>query len=465
MCSTSRRRARCFVPEPPEIAEPGAATGKVATGVLRRALRNAGVLLTGKAAAGLMQLATFAIAARSLGIGAFGLLSVLLAGMQLLIVLATFQSNQAIVRYGVMHLRSEDRSAFQRLIKFTTLLDIGAGIAAAAAAMLLAPLIAQWANWEQRELDAWRWLALLPLTLAVATPKGLLRLFGRFDLLSRFVTITPFLRLTGAILLAVLGGDLFGWVIMWIVAGAGGAAAGVFLGWREARRRGLLVGMDRTLSGLREANPGILRFSLIANIHSSLAQMPGHVATFSVGMVLGSGPAALMKVAQELGTALTKPIDLINQSVYPDIARLAASREWKRLRRLVLRTGAAAATVSALTTLLLLITGRGVIELVFGDGFDGAYRLLLLLSAATTVTVAVFSVDPTMYALGKPSRPLITALIANGLFVAVMFAAFPLLGLYAPGAAYVAAAVANLACALWWMATQVPRSRRGDTAS
>lgn len=453
------------MPEPPAIADPGAATGKVATGVLKRALRNAGVLLTGKAAAGLMQLATFAIAARTLGIGEFGHLSVLLAGMQLLITVATFQSNQAIVRYGVMHLRSEDRTAFQRLVKFTTLLDILAGLAAGIAALLLAPLIAGWAEWDQRELDAWRWLALLPLTLAVASPKGLLRLFGRFDLLSHVVTITPFLRLLGAALLALIGADLFGWVVMWIVAGFGGAAAGVAIGWGEARRRGLLAGMNGSLTGLREANPGILRFSLIANLHSSLVQMPGHVATFSVGMVLGAGAAGLMKVAQELGTALAKPIDLINQSVYPDIARLADSGEWRRLRRLVARTGAAAAAVSALTTLLLLVAGRGVIELVFGDGFGDAHLLLLLLSAATTVSVAVFSVDPAMYAIGKPSRPLITAVIADVLFVAILFGAFARLGIYAPGAAYVAAAVANLACALWWMATQIPRNRTDAAAS
>ena len=60
-----------------------------------------------------VQLATFAIAARALGISEFGYFSVMLAQIQLLITVATFQSNQAIVRYGVIHLGNDDRPAFQ----------------------------------------------------------------------------------------------------------------------------------------------------------------------------------------------------------------------------------------------------------------------------------------------------------------------------------------------------------------
>jgi len=265
--------------------------------------------------------------------------------------------------------------------------------------------------------------------------------------------------LIGAVILALTAGDLFGWVVMWLVAGIASVVVGVWFGWREAARRDLLRGMKPSLSGLRQGSPGVLRFSLIANMHSSLALLPGHIATFSVGMVLGAQPAGLMKVAQELGTALAKPIDLINQSVYPDISRLSQTHEWKRLRRLVARSGAAAAALSAVTALLLFLVGRWLITQVFGDAFEGAYWLVVLISLATTLNVSVFAVDPALYALGRPSRPLLTAIAANSVFVATMFAAFPRLGLYAPGAAYLAAGAVTVVCALIWMGKVVPRGR------
>jgi len=415
------------------------------------------MLLTGKAAAGLMQLATFAIAARSLGLTQFGNLSVMLAGMQLLIVLATFQSNQAIVRYGVLHLNSGDSGAFQKLVKLGMLLDLAAAAVASAAALLLAPLIAHQAGWTGAQTDYWRLLALLPLTIALATPKGMLRLFGRFDLLARHVTVTPLARLVGAVALAATGGGLFGWIVMWLVAGVVGVVVVFWFAFREAHRRALLGGFSFSARGLREGNPGLFSFVFLSNIHSSLVFLPGHIATFSVGLVLGPQSAGLMKVAQELGSGLAKPIDLINQTVYPDIARLAAEGAWTRVRKLVLRSGAVAAALSAVITLALLVAGQLVIRLVFGDEFEGAYGLLILISAATTLTVSVFAVDPTLYAVGKPSRPLMTAGASILVFVTVMFASFGPLGLLAPGAAWLAAGVTTIALALWWMATVVPR--------
>ena len=111
------------------------------SGILRRALANAGLLLTGKVAAGVMQLATFALAARGLGLVEFGLFSMLLAQIQLLTGLAAFQSNQAVIRYGVDHLRDGNVAAFQSLVKAGTILDFGAALIAMMAALLLAPPI------------------------------------------------------------------------------------------------------------------------------------------------------------------------------------------------------------------------------------------------------------------------------------------------------------------------------------
>lgn len=409
-----------------------------------------------------MQLATFAIAARSLGLTDFGNLSVMLAGMQLLIVLATFQSNQAIVRYGVLHLRNGDRQAFQRMIKLGFLLDLAAAAAAVTVALLLAPLIAEGAGWTAQQVEAWRVLSLLPVTIALATPKGMLRLFGRFDLLARHVTVTPLARLAGAVVLALMGAGLMGWVVMWLVAGIAGLLVVFWFAIREARRRELLGGMALRLTGLRRGNPGMLRFALLSNMHSSLIFLPGHVATFSVGMVLGPQSAGLMKVAQELGSGLAKPIDLINQTVYPDIARLAAENAWQRVRKLVRKAGTTAAAVSLLVTLVLLLAGRPIIGLIFGAEFEGAHALLVLISLATSVSVSVFAVDATLYAIGKPSRPLATAIAANLLFVGVMFAAFGPLGLLAPGAAWLAAAAVTFTLSLVWMAAVVPRPGEGS---
>jgi O-antigen/teichoic acid export membrane protein len=253
---------------------------------------------------------------------------------------------------------------------------------------------------------------------------------------------------------------LLGWIIMWLIAGAAGVLVAFWFAFREARRRELLAAFSLSPRRVWKGNPGVVRFAFISNVHSSLVFLPGHIATFSVGLVLGPQSAGLMKVAQELGSGLAKPIDLVNQTVYPDIARLAAEGAWQRVRKVVRRAGAMAAGISTLITLALIVGGHLLIRLVFGAEFEDAYLLLVLISVATTLMVSVFAVDPTLYAVGKPSRPLVTAAASNVLFVIVMFASFGPLGLLAPGAAWLAAAVTTIVLASWWMVTVIPRSGR-----
>ncbi|WP_324740667.1 lipopolysaccharide biosynthesis protein [Tsuneonella sp. CC-YZS046] len=420
------------------------------TGVLRRALRNAGLLLTGKISAGLIQLGSFALAARGLGLNDFGIFSMLLAQVQLLTGLAAFQSNHAIVRYGVEHLRTGNRRAFQALIKAGTLLDLGAAIFAMVATFLLVPLISDYLGWGRDITRSAQLISVLALTNAIATPKGMLRLFGRFDLLTQHTVVTPAARLVGVAICYAAGASLAGYIVFWLIAGLLGAAVALWLGWREARRRDLLHGLDGSLRGLTDENPGIWRFTIISNLNSSLKLIPDQLSTFLVGIMLTPAAAGLFKIARELGTAFAKPVELLNQSVYPDVARLVGARQWRRLSRTVLHAGLLAAGSSALAAILVAAGGRTLIGFVFGEEFISAQLILLLIAIATTVTVLVFAVEPVLYALGKPSRSLVTTLAASFVFTAGLLYCLPRYGLSGAGMAYLISGLVTVGFSIFW---------------
>lgn len=423
---------------------------QTSSGVFAKALRNAGLLLTGKASAGLLQLASFALAARGLGLAEFGVFSMLLAQVQLLTGLAAFQSNQAIIRYGVEHLEGGDTAAFQRLLKAGTLLDVLAAGLALAAAVVLAPVIGGQLAWDDRLIAAAQMISLLAFTNAIATPKGVLRLFGRFDLLAQHSVVTPLGRLLGVIACYLLDTALFAYLAVWLVAGFAGAVVAIWLGWREAARRDLLRGMDLSMRGLTEGNAGIWRFSIIANLHSSMALVPNHLATFLVGAILTPAASGLLRIARELGTAFSKPVELLNQSIYPDVARLANAGEWTRLARTVVHSGLVAAGTSALVTIAIVFAGRSLIGLVFGSEYVAAHEVLVMISAATTASVLVFAVDPALYSLGRPSRSLITALVSAAVFTLVLVLRTGADGLSGAGWAYLAASAITVALQCFW---------------
>jgi O-antigen/teichoic acid export membrane protein len=428
--------------------------------VLRRALTNAGLLSSGQLAAGLMQIATFALATRGLGLADFGFFSMLLAQVQVLTDLAAFKSNQAVISYGVGHLQKQDMRAFQALIKTGMLLDIAAAGIAMMVTVIIAPLIGGALGWSADMIFDAQLIAPLALINTNATPKGMLRLFGRFDLLTLLSIVIPTGRLLGVGLAYILGAPIRIYLILWFIAGLLGVAVAMWLGFREAHRRGCLAGMDWSLRHLRQENKGVWRFSLVANLHSTMAMVPGQLSIFLVGAILDPAAAGLFKIAREIGSGIAKPVDLINQAVYPDIARLVASREWRRLKRTVIGAGAVAAGISGLVTALIAVVGGPLLAAIFGRVFADAAPVLVLMSLATTVMVMTFAVDPMMYALGRPGRLLITSILATVIFLAILWWRLPVDGLIGAGWAYLAMSACTFVMSTIWALHSVPATEK-----
>ena len=84
-----------------------------ADGVFRRIFKNAGLLLTGRATNGLLGLATLSLSARGLGLEQFGVFVLLQTYVQVIMALATFQSWQAVIRYGAICIENKNAAAFQ----------------------------------------------------------------------------------------------------------------------------------------------------------------------------------------------------------------------------------------------------------------------------------------------------------------------------------------------------------------
>jgi O-antigen/teichoic acid export membrane protein len=428
--------------------------------VLRRALQNAGLLSSGQLIAGLMQLATFALAARGLGLAGFGLFSMLLAQVQIVIELASFKFNQAVISYGVGHFQRNDMKAFQALLKIGLLIDVIAAFLVMIVTIIGAPLIGEELGWDQDLIRDARLISLLAFANLNATPKGMLRLFGRFDLLSLLAMVTPGGRLIGVGAAYALGASFTTYLIVWLIAGWLGAAVAQWLGFREAYRHGSLAGMTWSLRHLQRENEGIWRFTLVANLHSTMVIIPGHLATFLVGAMLDPSAAGLFKVAREVGSGIAKPVDLINQSVYPDIARLVQTNAWRRLKQTVISAGAVASGMSGVITVIIAIVGQALLALIFGPEFAMAQNLLLVMSLATTIMVMTFAVDPLMYAIGRPGRPLITSVVAAVCFTLVLWWRLPIDGLIGAGWAYLAMGLATVVVStIWAVQSLAGRSR------
>ncbi|MBB5694069.1 lipopolysaccharide biosynthesis protein [Muricoccus pecuniae] len=441
--------------------EPGQA---VADSLFRRILRNAGLVLGGKLVTALLNLAAFGIGMHSLGAERMGVLVLVHGFAQTASSLVKFQSWQAVLRYGAGSLGEERRAEFHALLRFTAGLDIGSGvlgaILCAGAALLLGPSF----GWPPEVLPLAALYATSTLFLVTATPTGLLRLLDRFDLLARRDAAGAAIRLGGAALAAGLGAGLPGFLGAWYAGTALGGVVLVATAWREVARRGLLR-PDPAGRRVRAArvHPGIWGFTWSTNLMTTLSLGSSHVATLCVGWTIGPVGAALFSLARQIGEAALKPSRFLTPALYPELARLLAEGNHDALRRL-LRRGLRLSAALALGLLLLLAAiGGPLLRLVGGPEGGEAYRLMLLLAAATSIGFAGFALEPLLVSAGRHGLALRLRALSTAAYVPLALIGLRLVGLEGAGIAALLSALLLLAGqavpALRWVASPASGAR------
>lgn len=405
--------------------------------VLRRTFANAGKLLSGKAVAGLLGLACVAITARALGPEQFGVLVLIHTYVLVVSGVTKFRSWQAVIRYGAKCLGPERRGDFQKLIKFTGLLDVGSAVIGALVAVSLAPLAGGWMGWDAGTTAlaaAYGWLILF---MVEATPTGVLRLFDRFKLLAFQSTITPFLRLVGVLAAYASDAGLAEYLVVWFVAAVAGRLSLVIMGWAELHRQNMLAGFGRGLSALAAPHKGLWKFVWYTNFNASLGLILSNATTLMVGMVLGATDAGLFKIAREFSSVLGKPAQMLTQTIYPDLARLWSDGDRKAVGKLVLRSGLIAGGGAIGFVLGIVLLGQILLTLIVGDAYAGAYGILVLLVAAKAIGVFGFPLTPAMYAMGRPGLLFRINLILTLLYVPLLIGLLDLTGRTGAGMATV----------------------------
>jgi O-antigen/teichoic acid export membrane protein len=377
----------------------------------RSLLKNSSYLAISRVVAAIASLATVSLSAHALGVLLFGALILITSYAKAVSGIAKFQSWQLVVRYGgrVVHGEVED---FKTSTGFAFALDAVSGVGGMLVAVAILPLIAGWVGIQPDQL----WLAMLYCTLlptmGAATPSGVLRALDRFDLIS-WQSITPTIIRLILISFAYAADAPFGaYVAAWYVSDLGGDLYLWFLAWRELKRRGLLHGIRPTLRP--DTLPGAWRFAIHVNLNASVQAVWGPIARLVVGGLLGPAGAGLFRVASALSDSASKPADLLAKAFYPEVVRmdLSTKQPWK----LMFRGTAIASGLAGIAILILLLGGKQLVSVLFGQDFLGAYDALLVLMVVPFISVFSFPLPPMLLALDRPDAPVTARLVGSAVF-------------------------------------------------
>ncbi len=408
-------------------------------GLFRTVVKNAAVLLSGKAFNALITLGAFGLAARGLGLQQFGLLILIHAFAEAVGDIARFQSWQSVLHYGAKPLGEQRLGDFQRVLRFSVLLDVLSSAAGVVLGVVVAAFVGPWLKWPPGTAP----LAMMYVTtvafMASATPFGVLRLFGRFDLMARQTFIAALVWLVGGAAAFAGHAGLAAYLAVWW---AGTFVAFVYLAgaaWRELHRQGALEGLDWRRGHLTDGFPGIWRFALTTNASATLEMTFTHVSTLIVGGLLNPGQAAIWRIAKTVADAIAAPAKLVTPALYPELARLRAAGDNRTLGHLALRIAGAGGLLGCVLLAIAAAFGGPALGFIMGKAFEAAGPVLTWQTGAAVISIWALPLEPMLISTGRAGQALTARLIVSAMYLLVLAPAVSRYGLIGVGATSVGA--------------------------
>ncbi|MAW81833.1 MAG: hypothetical protein CMI63_16485 [Parvularcula sp.] len=406
-------------------AAPGkSGEGNLAGGPVRRIMANAGKLLSGKAAGGVLSLAYLAIAARGLGPEGMGALVLAHAYAQVIAGVARFQSWQAVIRFGAPLIRAGDEARLKDLLRYTIRLDLLSGVASVAIALGLAPFAARAFGWSEDIRGLITVYCFATPFLIAATPTGVLRLYDKFKLLGWQLTLMPLIRFIGAIILWLTEANLGAFLVVWIASVFVHGTSLWVLGWRELRQKNQTPQIFGETD--RKPDKAWLPFMIKTNLSSSIDLMHNNVPILIVGGVLGPAAAGLFKLAYNLANVLAQPVTMFNHASFPELSKIEAEEGRHKMARVAFQSIGTAILIAAPIVGLYFLLRRPLAVGVGGEEFAAAAPLIALMAFAQLFQIASLGLESAVLARGRAGWALtgqVAAAIAHLGFLFLMLTA------------------------------------------
>ncbi len=378
--------------------------------MIRRALTNTGWLMGARGINAVLSLGYLALATRALGLEGFGKFVLAVSFSQAVVGLASFQTWQAVVRWG--HGREDPSEA----VGFALALDLVTVVAGTVASGLLLYFAGDWLPVPPALRHEAFWLTFISLLAVRSTPTGILRLHDHYALAATADSVTPVVRLVGAVIAFLVFKTSAAFVIVWSVA----ELATAFAYWRFALRDGPLPLRMVSLRRLPRVEKDAWRFVWGTGLSGTILIASRQILVLLVGALGGVGLAGIYRVAAQLGEGLLKLAQAVLRATYPELVR-----DPDAARQIAARIGRIALVTGLVTLAFGALAGHWVILIIAGREYLDAYVPMLLLAGAAAIELAGAPLEALLVARGKAltnfllrALPTLLALVALPLVVA-----------------------------------------------
>ncbi len=411
--------------------------------MLKRVLKNFGVVIRGRGIAGVFSVGATGLMANALSATEFGLVVLIHTYIMVIRGALNFRTFEAVVRFGIPLNDSGDQLGLRALLRSTMLIDLSAAVLATVIAISMAPLAGKFLQWDANMIAWATAYSLVILATANGTPNGILRIYDRFDALGVQFTVAPALRLIMVAAAWALDAPMPVFIIAWGSAFAAGHLYMFVRGLIELRKHmssGLWDGFR--LRELRERDSEFWKFIGVVYWQTGIDLLPKHVSVLLAGALLGPASAGLFRLAREFSTVLTQPAIALREVLFPDLTR-SFHAEDGGIHSVPFKTAIIAGLAGLAFVVFSLFFGAPLLG-VIGAEYVPAATLLSLLLLAASFDLASAPLRAAAYAMGRAGTVLNIHIGGIVAYLSMFFLLTPLTGLTGPGLAALLASLLAL---------------------
>ena len=430
--------------------------------VEKRVAANTGLMVGSKALGAILGLLTILITMKSISPAAVGIIFFLHAYHLMFAQLATFQAWQTTIRFGMDDIINDDHDKLYSLIKFGYKLDVISAVIAFVAALACFKLVIIFGDvftgligrdTGEDPINASFGLVALYCSLLLIRHRGasigVFRLFDRFDVLAWHGMVMTGVRFIGVCIAAYVGAGMGGFLLAWFIGSLIDYLALPILASRELAKRNILKPVLKAKASLLNTRKGLWPFVWKANVDSTLDATNVHLPVLLVMAVFGPVWVAVYRGAEEIAKLLSEGFKLLDQVIYPELAKLVSTGEAEKIWPLVMRSAFILLTVGLVASLFIWLTLGAFIGAFFPSEYIEAAPLASLLVPAAALLGVAAPLYPVLYATDHPER----AIYARGTGVLIYIISFFVLsvtiGNMAPGWAAIAGNIVAVGLVMW----------------
>lgn len=408
-----------------------------ASETFKRLFKNTGLLISGDTVSAVLGVLTFAVTARALGTEKLGMLVLIDAYVRIVDRLVNFQSWQFMIKYGSDALSAKDPSGFKALVKLGTIVDSLTAVIGCAVSVALAGLIARWQNWSPEMIRLAMIYSMIVIFDIAGVPTGLLRIFDKFKSFSVQKSVTSGIKFAGVLIAWTLHSGLSGFLWVWMLTEIVDYVSLTAMAWIELHRRGFRNIWAEPLSEITKRFPGVLKFLISTNLTGSVKVGFREFDILVVGKLLGFADVGLYKLAKKLCAALDRLTNPLFQSLYPELTKLWARKDYKDFRFVVKRMTYIMGGLSVMTWIIFIIWGREIIFITTGREFISAYSVTVWYMLANGIAVTSLPLAPMLLAMGQAHLSFWIQFLPTLIYFPVLYWMLTAWGLSGAGYAYI----------------------------